>query len=1121
MQARTNLADTGSRLLGGLRRTLGAATITLALMGPAPGLAMAQGAAAAQREAEAAVWFALDQFPDKVVAGEGWGRPQSFAAFALDLAMVRAQLAAAPDESVANAPPVVIAVPRPDGRLEHFEVFRTYVLDRGLSAKYPEIMSFAGNGIENPSSIVRVDLNPLMGFRAMVYGPEGTYHVDPFTKGDTAHFASHWARAFPARGLGCLVPPDAKPVPTPAGGAPAGTDNNGQTLRTFRLAVATTGEWTIAHGGGTVAGGLAAMTSIVNQVTGVYQVEFAIRMTIVPNNDLIIYTNGATDPFTNGNAGTVLGEATVVIPSQIGIGNFDFGHVFGTDSSGGSGVAILGAVCNNTSGRKAGGVSLFWGGLTDPFNRTLVMHEMGHQFNAGHSFNSAHCDWAWSASSAHEPGSGSTFMSYNGLCGPDDLGSFDDYPHAFSFNQITAFAATSSCRVDSATGNGPPVVNAGANRTIPAHTPFELNPVSVTDPNGHPVTVKWEQMNLSPAMTTLAQGDTGRGPIIRSRRATTATNRNFPLNFTAPNSGVIPPFPPGDILPTTNRAGQDALIFRATALDNRAAAGGVGFGSVTLTVTTAAGPFRVVSPNGNESWTCGSPQTVTWNVASTNLAPVSAANVEIRLSTDGGATFPTVLMASTPNDGEEIVTLPGVYSANARIRVKAVGNYFFDLSDRDFTINPGTSWLPVGAGASGRVEAVTTWDPDGPGPMIPQLVAGGTFVTAGGVTVNRIARWDGNQWQPFGTGMNDAVLALTTWDPDGTGPLHAQLVAAGRFTTAGGVTVNRIARWTGSQWVAFGSGMNDWVESVTTWDPDGTGPLPEQLVAGGRFTTAGGLTANRIIARWDGTQWLAFGTGLNFSVEAVTTWDPDGSGPLNPQVVAGGWFTASGGTPVSFIARWDGAQWQPLSTGMDAPVFALISVDPDGSGPLPPQLIAGGGFTVAGGTSASFIASWDGTRWSPLGSGMSRAVLALATGNPSSPLGSQLVAAGEFTSAGGGPVSYIAHWNGSIWTPLGAGLNNWGYSLTTWDPDGTGPRAPQLIAGGDFTAAGGSAASRIARMGCSCRADYNGDGALDFNDFLAYMNDFNAGNPRADLNGDGVIDFNDFLDFLNAFNTGC
>ncbi len=436
----------------------------------------------------------------------------------------------------------------------------------------------------------------------------------------------------------------------------------------------------------------------------------------------------------------------------------------------------------------------------------------------------------------------------------------------------------------------------------------------------------------------------------------------------------------------------------------------------------------------------------------------------------------------------------------------------------------GTAWYPLGSGMNDGVLALTTL-PNG------DLIAGGSFTAAGGVPANRIARWNGSAWSPLGSGMNNQrVFALTTL-PNG------DLIAGGNFTTAGGVPANRIARWDGSAWSPLGSGTSGTVHALKTL-PSG------DLIAGGEFTTAGEVPANRI-ARWDGLAWSPLGSGISGDsasrVNAVTRlpngdiiaggrfavaggvaasniarWDGSGWFPLglgisgvnnpnnppyifalttlpNGDVIAGGEFPIAGGVPMNFIARWDGSAWSSLGTGMSDIVQVLATL-PNG------DLIAGGRFDTAGGVPASGIASWDGSAWSPLGSGINEQVYALTTlpngdliaggsistsgglrgvarwdGSIWSPLGSQmndrinsvttlpngdLIAGGDFTTASGVPANRVARWNGSVWSALGSGMSGGSspaiYAFTTL-PSG------DLIAGGDFTTAGGVPASRIAR----------------------------------------------------------
>ena len=364
----------------------------------------------------------------------------------------------------------------------------------------------------------------------------------------------------------------------------------------------------------------------------------------------------------------------------------------------------------------------------------------------------------------------------------------------------------------------------------------------------------------------------------------------------------------------------------------------------------------------------------------------------------------------------------------------------------------GSSWSALGSGVNGSVYSLTIFD-DGTGPA---LYAGGDFKFAGGGAANRIARWNGSNWSALGTGMidtNDAVRALTVYD-DGSGPA---LYAGGEFTAAGGVAANRIARWDGSSWSALGGGMSgssDFVYSLAVFD-DGGGP---GLYAGGFFASAGGVAAN-LIARWDGSSWSALGTGLSFvsafpAVYALTVFDGGGG----PALYAGGRFTTAGGTSASRMAKWDGTSWSALGTGVSSGsiftfVDALVVFDA-GSGPA---LHAGGSFTTAGDVSAKKIARWNGSAWSALGSGMDGSVYALTELDDGG--GPALYAGGTFTSAGGVMVDRIARWDGTSWSALGSGMDGTVLALTVFD-DGSGPA---LYAGGAFTTAGGLVANHIAR----------------------------------------------------------
>ncbi len=413
----------------------------------------------------------------------------------------------------------------------------------------------------------------------------------------------------------------------------------------------------------------------------------------------------------------------------------------------------------------------------------------------------------------------------------------------------------------------------------------------------------------------------------------------------------------------------------------------------------------------------------------------------------------------------------------------------------------GQTWSSVGAGFAGPVDALTVFD-DGGGaalyasadfavrkwdgqawsmlgggfdisPMTslvafddgsgPALFAAGAFTSIGGVSANRVAKWTGSSWAPLGSGLTSTARALTVFD-DGSGAGPA-LYASGEFTTAGGVSANRIARWDGQSWSALGAGVSGSAFVIVAPfalasfdDGDGGGP---SLFVGGNFTHAGSKLVN-YLAKWRAAGWSATGTGLNGDVRALATIDLlNGAGP---SLYVGGGFTSAGSVGLAHIARRQGRGWAPLGAGLDAQVEALAAYD-DGTGLA---LFVGGGFTQAGGVSANFIAKWDGQNWSALGAGLNGQVLSLAVFDDGAGGGPALFAGGHFSVAGGQPASRIAKWNGQSWSPVGSGLGGgvpFGPSpfvraLAVFDD---GLSGPALYAGGHFTTSAGTALSHLAK----------------------------------------------------------
>jgi trimeric autotransporter adhesin len=434
-------------------------------------------------------------------------------------------------------------------------------------------------------------------------------------------------------------------------------------------------------------------------------------------------------------------------------------------------------------------------------------------------------------------------------------------------------------------------------------------------------------------------------------------------------------------------------------------------------------------------------------------------------------------------------------------------------------------WSSMDCGLNGLIYSMIVWDDDGNGPHPAQLYAGGTFTQAGDMLAAKVAKWNGQDWEPLGEGLNGAVNALTVFDDDGNGPHAAALYAGGAFTKSGNTPAANIAKWTGSAWVALGAGVDDEVTAMGVFDPPGAAPAG--LYAGGRFLKSGNTPMARI-ARWDGSAWTGLGAGVDGRVRSLLGADPDGNGPMTVTLFVGGEFHNAGGQPHDYFATWDGAAWSGPAAEPNHYVTAMTIWDADGAGPNLPALCLGGLFGQIGNTPLLRLARWDGTNFAAIGGGLNATqVYGLKTfdADGTGPGIPALVVGGFITKAGNTTVSNIARWDGANWSDLGGGTDTTVFAIAARSVAGGGLE-PALYAGGYFKNAGGTPVVNIARYGCmdsveACAAELTGDCALDLFDFLAFVNLFNDGADRADFTGDGVLDLFDFLGYVNTFNTGC
>ena len=471
-------------------------------------------------------------------------------------------------------------------------------------------------------------------------------------------------------------------------------------LRTYRLAVSTTGEYTAYHGG-TKALALAAINQTMTRVNGIFENDFNVTMVLIGNNDDVIYTSSNTDPYTT--SGSYNSQLQSTLTSVIGESNYDIGHLFARASNNGN-AGCIGCVCVN--GQKGSGFTSRTDPEGDPFDVDYVAHEMGHQFGGNHT-------WTFNGNEGTnaqmEPGSGSTIMGYAGITGATDVQSNSDpYFHARSIEQITNYIKTTSCQTNTATGNAVPTVNAGSNYTIPRGTAFVLEGSASDANSGDVLTYCWEQYDENNASTTYPSTTATTGVAFRSYNPTTDNKRYFPRLSTIKTGATSWQW---EAVPNVARN----LNFRLTVRDNRPGGATNNSDDMIVTVNGTAGPFIVNSPNTNVTWNAGTTQTVTWNVAGTTGNGVNAANVDIFLSTDGGDTYPIALASGVPNDGSHDIIVPNNQGNQNRVMVKGANNIFFDISNTNFTI-AGTvvcnANVPAGLAASNvaTTSATLSWD---------------------------------------------------------------------------------------------------------------------------------------------------------------------------------------------------------------------------------------------------------------------------------------------------------------------------------------------------------------------------------------------------------------------------
>ena len=631
--------------------------------------------------------------------------------FSLNITGLKSSVIGTASRNSGSISNTIISFPNAEGKMERFRVFEHSNMEAGLSERYPEIKSYVGQGIDDEASTVHFSISPL-GLQSMVlYGDKSATFIEPYTRDLNTYVVYKKSdKATSLSAFECKVIATAKKdLQTSLDGAALRPNADDGNLRNYRLAMSVTGEYT-AYFGGTKALALAAINNTMTRVNAVFEDDFGVHMNLIATTDAVIYTSASTDPYANASTGADGAwnqQLQTTLTNTIGSANYDIGHLFGATGGGGN-AGCIGCVCKNPTSSvplgKGSGYTSPADGIPsgDNFDIDYVAHEMGHQFGANHTFT--HSNEGTGAQM--EPGSGSTIMGYAGITGTttDVQAHSDAYFHAFSIQQVTNYVKTTTCQTTTVTGNSIPTANAGINYTIPKGTPFMLTG-SATDANGDALTYDWEQMDAGTSTSTIPSATRTTGPAFRSISPSASPTRYFPRIATILTGVTSWKW---EVVPTVART----LNFRFTVRDNRAGGPANNSDDTVITVNGTAGPFSVSAPNTAVSWTAGSTQTVTWVVSGTTANGVNAANVDILLSTDGGNTYPITLLAGTPNDGTQVITVPNNPGSSNRIMVKGSGHIFFDVSNTNFTITGGSTdtvapSTPTSLAASGTTSTTT------------------------------------------------------------------------------------------------------------------------------------------------------------------------------------------------------------------------------------------------------------------------------------------------------------------------------------------------------------------------------------------------------------------------------
>ncbi len=690
----------------------------------------------------------------------------------------------------------IISVPGAHGKMETFKIYEAPVFSSELASKYPNIKSYVGVSTDNSGTRIRMSMSP-QGIQTMIsYVNNPTVFMQPLTKGSNRYVVyDKDSKRGLVDGLECKTLDKLnKSLNKTSGTAKVNEGGaNDQTLQKFRMVISTTSEYTTYHddgnagNGDAVADALAAINTTLNRVNEVFETDMAVTFELIDATQLI-YTDAATDPYSDANVGTDENNFNNTngwslqlqnnLTSVIGNTAYDIGHLFGATGGGGN-AGCIGCVCENpTSGSPHGKGSAFTSPSnsipeTDTFDIDFVAHEIGHQMGANHT-------WAFDSEGTgvnSEPGSGTTVMAYAGIEGANNVElNGDDYFHYHSIKQILDNLSTKSCQTTEVISNNPPSADAGNNYNIPKGTAYVLRGAATDADGGDNLTYCWEQidagitnfLNFGPELIS--------GPTNRSLPPSSSPDRYIP-KF----SSVVA----GNIIQTNPTLGSDwetvstvarSLNWALTVRDRSPASftGGQSSYDTMQIIVEDVTPFTITNP---VSWAQGSTQTIEWEVGQTTNGTINCQNVNIKLSTDGGLTFPTTIVSNTPNDGSFDYNVPAMSdTSTARLLIEAADNIFYDVSNFDFSISTTPDFFMV----------EETLDPIACRETI--AIFHFDFVTANGFSENTVFSASGNPgsstvtFSPASLDVSGSVT-MTISDLNGVAPADYNLIVTGTSTS--------------------------------------------------------------------------------------------------------------------------------------------------------------------------------------------------------------------------------------------------------------------------------------------------------------------------------------------------